>query len=85
MTTKYRIMAHAGQVTAIIFGREHSNAHGVEVAAGDADDLAAEIEALCPTGVGSPWPPVGAKPAELPKPVRKPKGKADAESNEPAA
>ncbi|WP_025135245.1 hypothetical protein [Achromobacter sp. DH1f] len=76
MTTLFRIFAHNGQITGLVFGNEHPSAHGVEVHSGQAEDLKAELAALAPSGVGSPWPPVGTKPAELPKPrAKKPEAK----------
>jgi len=59
---KYRIFAHAGQVTAIVFNTEHAHPVGVEVQSGETDDISTELATLAPSGVGSPWPPVKPKP-----------------------
>ncbi|KAF1049321.1 hypothetical protein [Xylophilus sp.] len=56
MTTKYRIFAHNGQVTAIAFGPESPHVNGIEVSAGESEDLGTTLAVLAPSGVGSPWP-----------------------------
>lgn len=71
MTTLLRIYAHNGQVTGLVFGNEHPSAIGVEVHSDKVEDLKASLATLAPRGVGSPWPPVGSKPAEMPKPARR--------------
>lgn len=71
MSTNLRIFAHNGQITGLVFGNEHPSAIGVEVHSTKTDDLKTELAALAPRGVGSPWPPVGTKPAELPKAPRR--------------
>jgi hypothetical protein len=85
MNTKYRLYAHAGQITAVCIGNEFINANGIEVASGESEDLGATLAELAPGGVGSPWPVPGKETAVAAKPAKPAKtAKAEAPKAEAA-